>query len=178
METQPTSHITEAVRSLIGAQSDQQEATEPVERGAVRRFVQAILDDDPAYRDEQYAQGTKFGGVVAPPLFPTHMFRRRPDAPDPLDVLRDNPDWDGVGGTDALLPPVPVPLGRILNGGVEAEFHQLAKVGDRVFAKSRYVDIYEKEGKAGKMVFTVVETSYTNQDGALLAVVRNTIIRR
>jgi len=40
------------------------------------------------------------------------------------------------------------------------------------------MDIREREGKAGKMVFTILETTYINQDGQLVAKERKTTIQR
>jgi hypothetical protein len=99
-----------------------------------------------------------------------------------LDVLNENPDADGTGGGGGGgrggLPPISVPLVRVLNGGVEAEFLALAEHGDRITQQTRYADIYEREGRTGHMVFTVTETTYTNQRGQVLAKIRNTMIRR
>jgi len=75
-------------------------------------------------------------------------------------------------------PSLPIPLKRVLNGGVEAEFFALARHGDRITAQSQYSDIYEREGRDGKMIFVITETTYTNQDGHVLAKIRNTGIRR
>jgi len=66
----------------------------------------------------------------------------------------------------------------VLNGGVEAEFFAFARHGDRITAQSQYSDIYEREGRDGKMIFVITETTYTNQDGHVLAKIRNTGIRR
>jgi len=66
------------------------------------------------------------------------------------------------------LPPLPLDLPRLLNGGNQVEVLGLARHGDRLSAKSRYVDIYQKEGKSGPLVFVLVETLYRNQDGRLL----------
>ena len=62
--------ITDEIRALIGVEGPEITMSEPVERGALRRFVQAIMDDDRIYWDEEYAKNTRYGGVVAPPLFP------------------------------------------------------------------------------------------------------------
>jgi len=80
----------------------------------------------------------------------------------------------GLGG----LPPLDLPFSRVLNGGVEAEFHQLARVGDTISAQSSYADIQEREGRSGTMVLITIETTYTNQDAAVLARVRSTVILR
>jgi hypothetical protein len=67
---------------------------------------------------------------------------------------------------------------RALNAGVEAEFFRLARPGDRVRAKERYVDIHQRQGSTGPMVIVVTETEYEDQDGNRLAIVRNTSVRR
>jgi hypothetical protein len=56
----------------------------------------------------------------------------------------------------------------LLNGGNQVEVYQLAQPGDRVRAKSKYVDIYQKDGKSGVLVFILVETIYSNQKGETL----------
>jgi acyl dehydratase len=77
------------------------------------------------------------------------------------------------------LPPVPLPtLPRLLNGGNEVEFYQLPKLGDRITARAKYLDIYEKTGRSGTMIFILIETRYTNQKDELLMVSRVTLIRR
>lgn len=179
MTQQQENLITDEVRALIGVESEWQEAWDSVQPSEIRRFAHAIMDPDPAYWDEQAAPASKFGSVVAPPLFPAHAFRRAAGDPDPFDALKADREWDGLGGgRQGGLPPIRVPLKRILNGGTEAEFFQLAKPGDRIRSKARYADIFEREGRSGRMVFAVVETTYANQDGDVLAIIRNTVIRR
>jgi acyl dehydratase len=179
MAEQPETYITDEVRALIGRESEPVTAWEAVEPGAVRRFTQAIMDNDPVYWDADAAADSRYGAPSAPPLYPSFAFRRLPGTPDPLDQARDNRDFDGIGsaggGRLPVIPGLPV---RTLNGGVEAEFFALARHGDRITAQSRYADIYEREGRTGKMVFIVTETTYTNQDGQVLAKIRNTGIRR
>jgi hypothetical protein len=141
------------------------------------------MDADPVYWDESFASQTKYGGVVAPPLYPSFTSRRPPGTPDPLDRFKDDPDWDGLTGSGGRrepgsLPPIDLPLNRTLNGGVAAEFFALCKPGDRITGTRRYIDISERTGRSGLMVLIVTETTYTNQDGVLLCKVQNTSIRR
>lgn len=165
----PTNYITDDVKKLIGYETEWVEACDPVEQGAIRRFYQAVMDDDPTYWDPTSSGAKRYGGVVAPPLFPLHAFRRPPGTPDPLSRVVGDPNFDGVTRDFGLgLPPVPVPLPRLLNGGNEVEVYRLARPGERIRARSRYVDIYQKEGKSGTLVFIMVETVYANQDGATL----------
>jgi hydroxyacyl-ACP dehydratase HTD2-like protein with hotdog domain len=138
------------------------------------------MDDDPIFWNDAHVKNTRYGVVVAPPLFPLFAHRRPPGSLDPLATAATDPDFDGFAGLMVTgLPPVPLPtLPRLLNGGNEVEFYQLPKLGDRITARAKYLDIYEKTGRSGTMVFIVIETRYTNQQGELLMVSRVTLIRR
>lgn len=170
-------YITSEVRSVIGAWSSWMEATHPVERSEVRRFFQATMDFNARYVDESSA--TAFGGLVAPPAFPVHAFRRgEGEISDPLDSA-DDPDFDGVSrALRAGLPPVPVPLSGILNGGYEYELYSYAKVGESIFCRSGYRDIYQKQGKGGPLIFVLIEDEYRTREGQPLLKSLNTMIMR
>ena len=88
------SYVTEQIRALIGAESATV-VSEPISADAVRRFVQATSEQDPVYWDEQIAT-RRYGGPVAPPLYPMHAFRRQAGTPDPLDRAAQDRDWDGL----------------------------------------------------------------------------------
>jgi hypothetical protein len=65
----PANYITDEVKHLIGRETDWVEACDPVEQGAIRRFHQAVMDDDPIFWKQADAAATRYGGIVAPPLF-------------------------------------------------------------------------------------------------------------
>lgn len=67
---------------------------------------------------------------------------------------------------------------RMLNGGNEIEFFQYMKLGEKTISKTRIADIYEREGRSGRMVFIITETEIRNEKGELLMISRNTAIRR
>ena len=171
-------YVTDAVRALIGVESPVQPACDPVERGSIRRMSQAIMDDDPIFWDDAHARETRFGGVIAPPLFPVHMFQRAPGTPDPLDRAWEDPDYDGTKGAAGLfaLPEVPIPLKRLLNAGVEVEMFRHAEPGDHVTVVNRYADIFQKQGRNGPMVFVVVERRFRNGRGEDLLCYRQTLV--
>lgn len=173
-------YITPEIKALIGLEGDPQICGEPVEGSEVRRFAQAVMDDDPIFWNDTHAKNTRYGGVVAPPLFPLFAHRRSPGSPDPLASAAIDPDFDGFADLMVTgLPSVPLPmLPRLLNGGNAVEFYQLPRLGDCITARAKYLDIYEKTGRSGTMVFIVIETRYTNQRGELLMVSRVTLIRR
>jgi acyl dehydratase len=171
--------LPEAAKKYIGLQSETEIACDPVERGAVRRYAQAIMDEDPIF-SEACPNNARFGGPVAPPLYPTHMFRRAFGKPDPLQERARDPDFDGLGATSAQGLPELEPMKHLalLNGGSEIEFFRYARHGETVKLRSRYVDIVEKETSKGPMIFVIIETEYRNGDDELLMKVRRTLIRR
>lgn len=170
-------YITDDVLRIIGTRSDWVEACHAVEESEVRRFVQATMNPDPVHRDAARAAASRYGRPVAPPAFPYHAFRRPPDdMVDPLDRMQD-PDFDGVSRTMRPgLPPVPVPLPGILNGGFAYEFYRYVHIGERILCRSRYQDIYQREGRSGVLVFVLVHDEYATGDEQPLLAVTNTVI--
>jgi hypothetical protein len=169
-------YITAAVKAVIGAESPPQLATHPVEPSEVRRFHQAVMDHAARYWDPEAA--ARYGGVVAPIGFPVHAHRRAEDQPDPLEKM-DQPDYDGT--ERALrpgLPEVVVPLKRLMNGGYEYELFRYARPGERILLRSRYADIYQRNGRTGPIVFVVIEDSYETEAGERLLRSTNTMILR
>jgi len=164
-----------------GMQGEPQTAAMPLERDTLRRFVQAIMDQDPAYYDEAYAAKTKFDGLTAPPLYPVHAFRLPADVPDPLAVVARDPSADGTAGIMGVsfgLPVIESPYRRLLNGGNEIEFYRSLRVGERAVAQPKYADVTLKEGKSGHMLLVTVETRFTNEAGEPLLLNRQTLIWR
>ena len=157
--------ISEEVTKLIGKVGDIR--IMEVERGAIKRYADAIDDHNPLYWDEEYARGSRYGSIVAPPGFfgwPTRWTEGMPILPEL------------VAKVSAIL--AQAGYSRSLDGGIEYEFFCPVRAGDVLTALTRILDIYEQEGKTGKLFFLVVETTYTNQDGNLVAKVRRTLIRR
>ena len=171
--------LTEALKKYIGVQSQSETACDPVERGAVRRYAQAIMDEDPIF-SAPCANNARYGGPVAPPLYPTHLMRRPFGAPDPIQDNARNPDFDGLSlSTTSGLPEIePLKGYALLNGGSEIEFFRYARHGETVTVKSRYADITQKETSKGAMIFVVLESEYRNGEGELLIRARRTLIRR
>jgi acyl dehydratase len=125
-----------------------------VERGAIRRFAEAIGDPNPLFNDEQEARHV-FGGMVAPPTFCRTM-----GSPVPNVTLKN------MGENF-----------RGLDGGSDWEYFQPIRPGDRITVQSKLVDLRESEGRLGPMIFTTIETTYTNQFGELCVTQRSTGIR-
>jgi hypothetical protein len=65
-----------------------------------------------------------------------------------------------------------------LNGGNQFEYFAPVMIGDQITAKGRIVDVYDKPGSSGDLLFIVFESDYSNQRGELVARLRGTVIRR
>jgi len=186
LTTEETNYITDEVKALIGKETEWSEYAPPIDPSEVRRFTQAIMDNDPIYWDEEFVKTTRYGKLVVPPLAVGMANRRKPGSPDPLEYLWENPEDDGTfrgwqgdrGRAGQPLPQVPIPFVRLVNGGTEGEFFQYASPGDRIRSKQKYADIRQRQGSTGPMVIITTETMYENEKGELLAIIRSTSIRR
>jgi len=142
--------ITDSLRAAIG--KDSEPITHLVEAGAIRRFADAIGDPNPIYRDEYIAENSSYGGIVAPPTF-LRLFRPSP-----------------------AIPEFPNPYANVLDGGSQWEYFDKVRPGDRITVTVRLIDLYEREGSLGNMLFVVRENRFVNQANILVALDRDTEI--
>jgi len=70
---------------------------------------------------------------------------------------------DGHAQRGGLLPPVPLP--RRMWAGSRFEFHRPLHVGDQILRETRVIDIKEKTGRSGPLVFVVVRHEISNTAG-------------
>ncbi|MDO8670410.1 MAG: MaoC family dehydratase N-terminal domain-containing protein [Dehalococcoidia bacterium] len=142
--------ITDEMRALIGIESEP--GIDEIEKGAIRKFADALGDTNPLYHDEEYAKKTKYGGIIAPPTF--------------FCTLQPGP------GKELNAPQ----LTRKLNGGSEFEIFQVLRPGDVISTTVKLAELTERDGKMGKMLFRTIELTYKNQKGELVGKGRNTLI--
>ena len=142
-----------------------------IEKEAIRRFADSVDDLNPLYWDEEYAKESKHGAIIAPPGFiSSPWFAGRLRKWGQKGETAPN-EMAGVGPAIAKAG-----FGRILDGGIEYEFSKPVKAGDTITSQSHIADITVREGGAGKMAFLTTETTYTNQDGEVVAISRGTVI--
>ena len=98
-----------------------------------------------------------------------------------------NPRWTKEAPPTFLVALAPVSLHLTdaeeygkgwLNGGNRFEYFAPVLIGDQITSRGRIVDVYDKMGSSGNMLFIVFESDYTNQHGDLVARLRGTMIRR
>lgn len=138
-----------------------------VERGAIRRFADAVDDPNPLYRDDEYARNSKYGSIISPPGFFGWPSRQ----PRGAALAQESTADLFVALAQAGYP-------RVLDGGMEYEFFAPIRAGDTLAASSVIKEIREREGSSGGMVFLIMETTYTNQNGDMVAKARSTSIHR
>jgi acyl dehydratase len=68
------------------------------------------------------------------------------------------------------------PLG--IDGGKCVEVHGPIRPGDRLTARSRIYDVYEKTGRSGGMIFVVHRMEFTNQHDELVSIVDWRLIQK
>lgn len=183
MAQETQSALTPEVKAMIGVSGDDVEAWGVVNEEYLRRFTQALMDPDPRYWDEEFAQTTQYGEIITPPIMVSYMATRiRPDQEDPITMaFQEDPDSDGIGRVErpGSLPPVPTHLVRVLNAGNELEMYKYPSIGDKIFFQNRYSDIRERAGRDGQAFLIITtETTYNNQNGDLLCITRSSTIRR
>ncbi len=159
--------ITDEIRSWIGREVPPW--TIEVTRRDVARFAVATDDLNPLYLDEDRAKQSRYGGLIAPPLF----YMAPLTEPVPETELR----TDGLP-FEGKFPVPPTPLPRLMDGGTEVEFLQPVRVGDVLTGRSQITDIYQKEGRSGPLIFVQRETTFTNQDGELVLTEKGATILR
>ena len=111
----------------------------------MRNWCNGIGDLNPLYRDEEHGRLSRYGSIVAHPMFPMAF------------------GW--IGRTRWGLPGV-----HGFYAGNDWELFRHIRPGDRITAIERVVGIDVKESKfSGTLVMQYVEASFANQNGDLVA---------
>jgi len=149
--TQEGSIITDEMKALIGVEGTP--TVFEVEKGAIKLFAEAIDDPNPLWQDEDYAKKTEYGGIIAPPIFLC------------------SPRTGMAQGVERKTP-----FTRLLAGGDELEYFKPVKPGDTITAVGKIAEYSEREGKRGKMLFIIIETTFRNQRDEVVVIGSSTYI--
>jgi acyl dehydratase len=118
----------------------------------IRHLAAAIGDDNPLWLDAEYARTTRYGGIVAPPLFTyaSHSSDRSVGFPG-IFALHAYDEWF---------------------------FHSAVRVGDRMTAQVALVALEEKPSRWGGQAYhQILQARCTNQRGELLTVYNMMLVR-
>lgn len=134
-----------------------------VEKGAIRRYVDAVGNDNPLYQDEDYARKTRYGGLISPPGFFGWPVKTEPQSESVLAAMA---AVEKAGFT------------RLLDGGIVYDFFRPIRAGDRLIVYMKVRDITERQTKGGSMIVMELEANYLDEKGDLVARSCQTLIRR
>ena len=160
--------LSEEASKLIGKAEDV--SVFEVEKETIRRFADAVGDQNPLYLDEECARNSRYGSIIAPPGFISSPWFSRPKS--------GAPSSDVGGELRTALVKAGYTNPSLIDAGIEYEFLRPVRAGDTIVFTSMVKEIIEREGKIGKMTFVITETTYTNQNGDLVAKARGTLIQR
>ena len=137
------------LKEQIGKQSDK--VKNVVERGAVKKFAEAIGDLHPIFFDEDTGRLSRYKNNIAPPTFP-RVF-----------------DYGAIEGLN-------LPNKGLIHG--EQTFHYVRPllVGEEVYCYSIVKKYFEKKGNFGQMGFLVLESFGEDSKGTTIFSSTSTIV--
>ena len=132
-------------------------APDEMGRASFRQYALAVGDFNPLYSDRERAAAHGLRDVMAPPTLICDTWQYVDSDMD------ERGDLVGRGFFGELTG---------LRAGNEYEFFQPVHPDDVITARWLVKDVYERSGRSGSLIFQVIEATYHNQRGELLA--RNT----
>ncbi|HET9553305.1 MAG TPA: MaoC family dehydratase N-terminal domain-containing protein [Anaeromyxobacteraceae bacterium] len=140
-------------KTLIGRESEP--VLHEVEKGAIRRFAEALGDPSPLALDEAAARAAGHAGLVAPPTFAVTL---------------------GFG--ERFRHSLDLGTRSVLHGDQSFEYARPIVAGDRLTVKSKVADVQERAGASGPMDVIVIEDEGRDDQGELVFRSRATFILR
>lgn len=142
-----TDEMLQEMRALIGTElrTEGSVNNEYADRMAILRFCEGIGDDNPLWTDGEYAAGTQYGGVIAPPSF---IFACLGSV---------QVGWRGLGGFHAET---------------VMDFHRPIHVDDKIMARVFFDGFdgpIEASNFAGRRIKDYLRQEYRNQNDELVA---------
>jgi len=128
-----------------------------VEAGRLRLFAKAIGETRDEYLDEAAARAAGHPSLPAPPTYVACLYFEQPD---PF----------------AWLHALDIDIAQVLHAAQGFRYFAIVYAGDRLTFSSRISNCYQKKG--GALTLLIKETDAKNQQGALVAVARATLVVR
>lgn len=126
---------------LIGKRS--KKVKNVIERGAVKKFAEAIGDPHPIYLDEAVGKQSRYQQNIAPPTFP-RVF-----------------EYEQIEGLQ-------LPSKGLIHGEQSFHYSRPILVGEEIYCSVEVKNYYERAGSTGKMGFLVLERYGEDQEGTIV----------
>lgn len=128
-------------KEFVGKQSTKVKNT--IERGAVKKFAEAIGDSHPIFIDEEFGKASRYQTNIAPPTFPR--------------VLE-------FGNIEGLV----LPEKGLIHGEQIYKYERPLLVGEEIYCYSTVEKYAEKKGSIGSMGFLTISENGEDLNGELI----------
>jgi acyl dehydratase len=136
-------------KEQIGKQSNK--VKNAVERGAVKKFAEAIGDLHPIYFDEETGRNSRYQTNIAPPTFPRTF------------------DYGVITGLN-------LPNKGLIHGEQTFHYERPIRVEEEIYCYTKVKNYFEKKGNFGEMGFLVLENYGEDATGALIFSSTSTVV--
>jgi acyl dehydratase len=145
------------MKASIGRESPP--STSEVDKTGIRMYARSVGHTDPIFYDEEAAKARGYKSLVCPPGYMgTPVFN--PQRAGAMAAAMGGGAPGAAGGRRM----------RVLNGGTEYEYTGVPIVaGDTLTSVGKTVSIEQVTSSLGPMLITRRESTYTNQDGKVVA---------
>jgi len=146
----------EDARALIGQRTPKRWAPAEVSLGRIQQFCAMTRDGNPSYWE---------GGIAPPAMLWAWVM--------PL-------EWSPSSAEPepGLPARIPLPGRSMINGGNDTTYHRPVRVGDRLSVEEELLSVSDlKQTRLGDGHFVETLSVFRNQDGDVVAEVRNTLFR-
>ena len=150
---------------MVGTRTEPRFAGTAVSAARIQLFAAMVRDANSSYWDPDFA-AQQWGGLVAPPAMLMSWL-----IPPPWTPGEQTP-------TAAIALRVPLPGTSIINAANDADYLVPIREGDRLSVVEEVVAVSpEKRARYGTGHFIDIRDEFRRQDGTLVAVNRNTLLR-
>jgi hypothetical protein len=146
--------FTPEIRSMMGVETGPKKYK--ITKKIIQTFAEVINDPNPLWCDKRHAIKQGYKDIISSPTFLVNFF----------DL--DQPE-------QARL--VSCPLPNVLAGGSEVEHFISVVAQDTITVTGKLIDVQEKQGRDGKLLFLIFERTYKNHQGETVTRARQTFIR-
>jgi hypothetical protein len=169
-----TGLITAEMQSIVGRPYERRRSF-PIDATAIRWWAMAVYH--PEAPPPRHWDPATPGGLEAPAEFNPFAWK----AAEEVTIRSDGTEVERSTvqvPIEQRMGVAPPPLKTTMNGGLDVTYGAPMRVGDVISGTTAIGGYTEREGKSGPMLFTVLESRWTNQHDQLVKVSCMTIIRR